>query len=319
MKFIAVIDIGTNSVKLLAAEVSESTGIKKIIHQQKITRLGENFNNDKILKAQPVERTISAMADFKETALSLGAEKIISIATAALRGAKNPEIFLEKADKISLKPVVLSSKEEGILGRIGASLEFKPENKSLITLDIGGGSTELSCSEEDIVSLPIGAVVITEKFIQTDPPAEKEIQNMEEFIEENLKAIEPFKNFSSPEKKPTLVGVGGTIITLSAINLKLESYISEKIHRSVIPAEKLDEILSQLTRLKLKERKKVAGLEPARADIIVGGGKILQKIMDFLNVKKCHVSEFNLLQGILAVTEFNNVSGCPSSLKDKLA
>ena len=116
-----------------------------------------------------------------------------------------------------------------------------------------------------------------------------------------------------------LVGVGGTIVTISAINLKLESYTSEKIHRSVIPSEKLDEILSQLSSLKLEERKNVAGLEPARADIIVGGGKILQKIMNFLKVKKCHVSEFNLLQGILAVTEFNNLSAYPPLLKEKLA
>ncbi|MCL5773056.1 MAG: hypothetical protein M1536_01560 [Firmicutes bacterium] len=318
MKKIAVIDIGTNSIKLLVAEVSEITGIKKIIHRQKITRLGENFNADKILKSEPIERTISALEDFKTLAISLGAVKIISIATAALRSAKNPEIFLEKSDKISMKPIVLSSKEEGILGRIGASLEFKPENKPLVTLDIGGGSTELSFSEEDAVSLPIGAVVLTEKFIRTDPPAKKEIRSMEKFIGKNLKTLDPFKNFFPPEVKPMLVGVGGTILTISAINLKLESYISEKIHRSVILYEKLDEILSKLSCLKLEERKKVAGLGFRFIADIVGGGKILKKTMDYLNVKKCHVSEFSLLQGILAVTELKNVSTCTPALKEKL-
>ncbi|MDN5332193.1 MAG: exopolyphosphatase / guanosine-5-triphosphate,3-diphosphate pyrophosphatase [Tepidanaerobacteraceae bacterium] len=296
----AVIDLGSNSVRLLVAEM-EGRKINPIFKDLVTTRLGENVAKNGILGQESVENTMSAVMGFKNKAMAFGCQRIIAFATSAVREAKNGGEFLEKLrQRTGLEVRLLSGQEEARLSFIGAKELLKVEGQALV-IDIGGGSTELALGEREIKleeSLPMGAVRWTRQFLKSDPPKNEEIAALQLEARKLLSGFK--KSFESMKaERVTAIGVGGTFTTLSAIFHELEEYHWSKVHGSILEFEAVEEMTKNLCSLDLSERKKIPGLLPERADIIAAGALIALEIMRFLGLKSIVVSEADLMEGIL--------------------
>ena len=210
--------------------------------------------------------------------------KIFAIGTKALRIAKNRDVFLRECTKIGLTPKIISGKEEARLAYLGGTYDTRVNNTAVI--DIGGGSTEVVyCNPK---SFPVGAVTLTEKFMKSDPPTNLEIINMRGYI---IKRIQRINNI----KVKTLIGVGGTITTLAAINNK--SFTN--IHKTILPQAQIKNIFEKLSTMPIIKRRKIKGLTPKRADIIIAGTLILMEAMKILRTEKVIVSTKGIRHGLL--------------------
>ncbi len=297
---LASIDIGTNSVRLMVVEKRESC-LKTLYRGTKITRLGEGVNKKQVLSDSAIERTILVLKEYKEIVEDYGAEKIKVAATSAMRDSKNALVFIGKVKKeVGLNVGILTGKEEAECSFLGATYGYQQDYQSILVIDIGGGSTELilgspGCLEE-IFSLNIGSVRLTEMFVKHDPPLESEIRLIEDYVCSVGK-----KSFESIGKKKDLfcMGLAGTITTLSAISQRMEIYDSERIHGSKLSFSEIKKILNYLLSKNLTERKNIAGLESGRVDIIIAGAVILKEVMRNLALEEIIVSECDILDGLI--------------------
>ncbi len=300
----ATIDIGTNSMRLLLAEVvdGEFVSREKIINT---TRLGRGIDSSGVISEESIDENITALKKFVEIAEDFKVESIKCIGTAALRNAKNKDIFIDKVNNlIGIEIEIITGDQEALLGYSGVVKGLKSSelvNETLLIIDIGGGSTEFIMGDFDKIfyrkSVDVGALLLTEKFISKMPEDDRELKVQRNFIEENIKdVIEEIKKIG---RDFNLIGIGGTITSTSAINQKLEKYSMDKIHNSVVS---LDDIIGQFNFIKRKsldERRLIAGLQPKRAEIILTGEMILISIMTMLEIDNIRISEFDNLEGLI--------------------
>lgn len=298
MNKIAAIDIGTNSVRLLIVEFVGAL-FNPILKCLETTRLGAGVDSRGFLSAASMDKTFRVVETFKEKAISMGAEDMFALATSAVRDALNGRDFIRRVENLGLKIEILSGEDEAKLGFSGASLVPGLTGKKIIAVDIGGGSTELILGKNHqidfLTSIDIGAVRLTEKFIKNDPPTKEEIHAVKKYVNNKLKEIE----HQISDKNIFMVGIGGTITSLAAITQQLTEYKRELIHKSILSKSMVERTMRRLVGIKLKEREKIPGLQPKRADIIIAGIVILDEIMDFLNQKSLMVSEWDNLEGAI--------------------
>jgi len=279
----AVIDIGTNSVRVLAGVFRDGRFIEQY-RELKTTRLGEGINSG-YLKSEAIKRTLNAVVEFYEKAKSF-TEEVAIFATSAARDAKNQQEFSQKVLEATGKHVeILSGEQEAYYSYQGVRLSL-PHLDEPTVLDLGGGSIEFIWQEQGKTkyqSLPVGAVRLKET---RDP-------------ESILKVLRDFVFRRKAFLKEPLVAVGGTATTLAAIDLQLEQYDPQKVEGHELSLKRLLEIHDNLAKLTLEERKKVKGLLPERADIIVYGSKILIEVLNTSNLPGLIVGEGDLLLGRL--------------------
>lgn len=300
---IGAIDIGTNSMRLLIADYEDGN----LLNREKFvntTRIGEGVDKKGYISQEAIQRNIDGLIDFNRMCKDRKCEKVYCIGTSALRDSKNGDDFIQLAkNKADIDVEIISGKEESTLGFIGVAeglTDRLKEEESILVLDIGGGSTEFILGNLKGIkfnkSENIGAVRMTEKFLKADPISEEEFKSMIRFIEEQINdTIEFLKN----KKIDKVVGIGGTITSISAINQELETYSMEKIHNSSVDIEKVEKILQNLKKMTLNDKKNLKGLQPKRADIITSGVKILQIIMKKIEIKNIIVSEYDNLEGLI--------------------
>lgn len=293
----AVVDIGTNSTRLYIADVGKE--IKRIEKQTVITRLGKAVDRDRKLSAEAMKRNIEVLLDFKKIARSYSINEIQGIATSAVRDASNREEFLNMVrDKTGIDIYLISGEEEARLGFLGASSVLNGECG--IVIDIGGGSTEFIYGEKGRIitskSVNIGAVRMTERFLNGDSITLDAMDKARAYIRNEISSI--VSKISSFGLFP-LAGIGGTATTLAAIDQGLLLYDIDKVHHYKLYKENLDSIFQRLSCLSLEERKKIAGLQPERADIIVAGTLILKIIMEEFHSNYITISECDNLDGYL--------------------
>ena len=222
--------------------------------------------------------------------------------TSALRDSKNGQDFVNRAKELTNIDVkIICGEEESNLGFMGV-LEGAGGDKSnyILVLDIGGGSTEFIVGNEDGIkfckSENVGALRMTEKFITTDPISDEEFNKMSDFIEKTISStLDKIKGMHVSK----LVGIGGAITSLSAMNQQLEVYSMEKVHNSVVTKKDLEKILQNLKKMTLSDKKTIKGLQPKRADIITAGVKILHIVMEKLEIEKIMISEYDNLEGLI--------------------
>lgn len=294
---VAGIDIGTNSMRLLLADfftTQQASEFKNRSKEVKITRMGKGVDANRIIEPQTFQHNIESFEEFVEKARDKKAEQIFAIGTSALRDAKNGEDFVAVAEKnTGIKINIISGNLEAELGFYGVSQGVN-ENGRILIVDIGGGSTELVIGSqiEGIVfkkSINIGAVRLTDLFGE-------DLNAMTKFI---VSRVENFHDLIKRYAVKRIVGIGGTISTVSAINLSLARYDSDKVHNSKISIKEVEYILDSLAILNVEERKKVVGLQPERADIIVAGVNILLGLMNELEIRNITVSEYDNLEGLI--------------------
>ena len=298
---IGAIDIGTNSMRLLIADYKgdKIENRKKYINT---TRIGQGVDKDGYIKTDALNRNLKALKEFSDKCNEEKCEKIYCMGTSALRDSKNGQDFINKAKELTNIDVkIICGEEESNLGFMGVLNGICGDKKEdILVIDIGGGSTEFVVGNEDGIkfckSKNVGALRMTEKFITTDPIIDEDFNSMERFIEDSISlTINKLKTMEISK----LVGIGGTITSLSAINQQLEIYSMEKIHNSVVTKKDLEKILQNLKNMTLNDKKTLKGLQTKRADIITAGVKILDIVMEKLEIEKIMISEYDNLEGLM--------------------
>lgn len=300
----AAIDIGTVTTRLLVADVGDS-GVHEVVRRSRITHLGEGWSSTGVLSAEGMARTADAVAEFAAEALALGAGRIVAVATSASRDARNSAEFLDRLERVGVRPQIISGSREGYLTFLGATYDIRDQR--VMVVDVGGGSTEMVLGTTAVVdgerrtdieavrSVDVGSRRITEMFLEGDPPTCDEIERASAWVADQL---HPF--FSALRERPAeMVSVAGTATSLAAIELELDPYDPKRVHGYRLNGPSLLDTLDRLALMTLAERRGVTGLEPDRAEVIVAGAIILQSVLAYAGLSSTLVSEHDILYGMM--------------------
>jgi exopolyphosphatase / guanosine-5'-triphosphate,3'-diphosphate pyrophosphatase len=280
---VGVVDLGTNSTRLLVAEVDDGH-VEEVARHTQITRLGEGVDERRKLLPLPIARVRNVLADYRRELEELGAERVLAIGTSAIRDAENGEAFLGEVEwSYGFATRLLSGSDEAQLTRRGVANGRELGDDTLV-LDVGGGSTELITARER-TSLDVGSVRLTERHLHSDPPTDEELEAAARAVRDELPFLEP----------DGAIGVAGTITTLAA--LELGGYDPHRVHGYRLSREGVGAQLDRLASLPLAQRRELAGLEPERAPVIVSGAVIVREVLDRYGLAGLEVSERDILHG----------------------
>ncbi|MCP9958700.1 Ppx/GppA phosphatase family protein [Streptomyces sudanensis] len=299
MTRVAAVDCGTNSIRLLVADVDPDAGtLVDLDRRMTVVRLGQGVDRTGRLAPEALERTFAACRQYAALIRELGAEKVRFVATSASRDAENREDFVRGVQEIlGVEPEVVTGRQEAEFSFTGATRELAGTDEYLV-VDIGGGSTEFVVGTghvEAARSVDIGCVRLTERHVRHDPPAPDEVAA----IRADVRAAIALAEETVPLREArTLVGLAGSVTTVAAIALGLAEYDSAAIHRSRIPYERVAEVSDRLLAMTHKERAAIPVMHPGRVDVIVSGALVLREIMEHVGAREVVVSEHDILDGI---------------------
>ena len=296
-KRVAVVDIGTNSTRLLVADVA-GDDVVEVERRSRVTRLGRGVDLSGQLAAEAVEAVCAAVADYVAIVEEADVETVTAIATSAVRDADNGDAFVaELRERFALSARVLGGDEEARLTYLGATAGDPPTVPTLV-IDIGGGSTELivgTGSQIDFhASLQTGVVRHTERHLLSDPPAASTLEALAEDIRGPIEKAAAELRGPAPS---TGIAVAGTPTSLAAIELELDPYDSSLVHGHTLTLPGIQRLLSQLASVPLEERREIVGLHPDRAPTIVAGIVILVETMRAFDLDRIRASEHDILYG----------------------
>jgi exopolyphosphatase/guanosine-5'-triphosphate,3'-diphosphate pyrophosphatase len=294
---VAVIDIGTNSTRLLIADV-EGAGVEEVERRTTVTNMGRGVDHTGMICSDAVDDVCTVIADYKARYEEMGAERVMAIATSAVRDAVNGEAFIaELRERFGLNAQLLTGEEEAHLTYLGAT-STRPAEEATLVFDIGGGSTELIVGSGKRVgfhtSLQAGTIRQSERHLTSDPPHPHELEDLAADIRNLIdRAIA-----AQPNGKPVhAIAVAGTPTSLAAIDQELEPYDPGRVHGYHLGMQRIQRMLSKLSSLPLAERLRVPGLHPGRAPTIVTGTVILVQVMRAFGLQEIEVSELDILHG----------------------
>jgi exopolyphosphatase/guanosine-5'-triphosphate,3'-diphosphate pyrophosphatase len=296
---IAAIDIGSNSLKLAIVQAAASDSFTIILQERERVSLGRQTLQNKFLSADAINQSADAIAKFRSMAESRSADSIIAVATASVREADNAADFVsEIKNRTGVTVEVLSSLEEARLIGIAAAQNCNFGDGALMNIDIGGGSTELSLMQGGepykLFSMKLGAVGLTEKFISSNPPKKKDVENIRAEIASALER--PLRKIKG-EIWQVSTGTSGTILNLAALIIFQNGEKSEQ--KPVIALKKLVALNEMLARIPTEERARLPVISPQRAEVIVAGGQILENVMRALKIEILEPCYFALREGVI--------------------
>ncbi|MFE7778016.1 exopolyphosphatase [Streptomyces sp. NPDC057445] len=307
MSRVAAVDCGTNSIRLLVADVTgpdsapggSATGdLTELDRRMTIVRLGQGVDRTGRLAPEALERTFAACREYAEAITAHGAQKVRFVATSASRDAENRDEFVRGVlDILGVEPEVISGDQEAEFSFTGATKEL-PGHEERLVVDIGGGSTEFVIGHghvEAARSVDIGCVRLTERHIKSDPPAPAEVAALRADI---AAALDLAEETVPIREARTLVGLAGSVTTVAAIALGLEEYDSSAIHHSRISRGQVAEVTRGLLSSTHEERAANPVIHPGRVDVIAAGALVLLEIMDRTGIEEVVVSEHDILDGI---------------------
>ena len=295
---VAVVDVGTNSTRLLIADVRDGRIVRELDRRTNVTRLGEGVDESGRLSDEAVGRVLAVCASYREAIDAAGAVRVVAVLTSAVRDAHNGAA-LEQAlrEQFGFEAATITGEREARLTFLGATAA-RPYEVPLMVLDIGGGSTEIvvgSAAEvEFFVSMQIGSVRYTERFLRSDPPAEPQLAACRAAVREGLTAAVAQEIRGRSQAG---IAVAGTPTSFAAIDLVLEPYDRERVDGHRLSHARCEQILAELAALPVAERRNVRGLHPDRAPTIVAGGIILAEAIRLFGLTEIEVSEHDILDG----------------------
>lgn len=298
---IASIDIGTNSIRLLLAEF-DGKHFTNVSKKLQMTRLGKGVNETHLLDQDRINESVDVIVSFCNDAKAFHAEKIVLMATSAVRDAHNSKIFTDEVLKKTGQTIdVIEGSLEAEVGFLGVLLGNSNPSETVLVIDIGGGSTELIVGNKDGIqfakSLNIGAVRLTGAYIKHDPVQHEETIKILEVIKSILADVSEEIN---RYKIDTVIGIGGTATTYASMVHEVTQYSREVVHGLNVTLPELERFNRLLSELNNEQRKAIKGLEPKRADIIYVGGLILQSVMKMIGKEVFSVSDYDNLEGYIA-------------------
>jgi exopolyphosphatase/guanosine-5'-triphosphate,3'-diphosphate pyrophosphatase len=297
---VAAIDCGTNSVRLLIADVEDGK-LTDLDRRMEIVRLGQGVDQTGVLAPEALERTFKAMRGYADLIERHGAEKTRVVATSATRDARNRSEFVSGVLEIfGVAPEVVSGEEEAHLSFVGATRELaeRRQIRPYLVVDIGGGSTEFVVGSSNVTaakSVDIGCVRMTERHLQGDPPSPEQFAAAVADIDSALRAV---REVVPVDESRTLVGLAGSVTTVAGMALDLPAYDATRIHLSRITADKVHAITKRLMHATRAERAAVPVMHPGRVDVIAAGALILDRTMREFGFGAVVVSEHDILDGI---------------------
>ena len=294
---VAVVDIGTNSTRMLIGDVADGR-VDEVERRTAVTNLGRGVDHANCLSSDAIEDVCTAVADYISTYEDLGADRVAALATSAVRDATNGEAFLaELRERFALNSRILSGGEEAWLTYRGASFN-RPSADGTLIVDIGGGSTELVVgSGSDLsfhASLQAGTVRHSERHLISDPP---DTHQLEDLAADVRNLVEEAVAADAWGHAAHSIAVAGTPTSLAAIDQELDPYDSSRVHGYRLGMQAVQRMLSRLASMPLAERLRVPGLHPGRAPTIVAGTVILAQVMRAFGVSEVEVSERDILHG----------------------
>jgi exopolyphosphatase / guanosine-5'-triphosphate,3'-diphosphate pyrophosphatase len=303
MTRVAAVDIGTNSTRLLVADV-EGRGadarVSQIQREMRITRLGAGVDADRTLRPEAIERTVSVLREYGEIIERLGATRVRAAATSASRDARNRDEFFDPATEAlrGVRPELLAGEEEAALSFLGATAGLR-EQAPYLVVDVGGGSTEFvvgTDKPEGLISVDVGCVRLTEQFLHGDPPEPEELSNAVSAVRDHLADVG--REVPGVARAATLVGLAGTVTTLAAVELGLTRYDPEAVHHFRLSRQAAEDVFRTLATEPIAQRRHNPGLDPGRVDVIVGGAVIVVSILRHFGFPEMLVSESDILDGL---------------------
>jgi exopolyphosphatase / guanosine-5'-triphosphate,3'-diphosphate pyrophosphatase len=294
---VAVVDIGTNSTRLLIADV-DGGRVSEVERRTTVTNMGRGVDHTGTICSDAIEDVCAVIAEYKARYEELGAERVLAIATSSVRDAVNGEAFVaELRERFDLDAQLLTGEEEAHLTYLGATAHRSAEERTLV-FDIGGGSTELVVGSGHEVgfhtSLQAGTIRQSERHLTSDPPDPHELEDLAAEIRHLIERAVA----AHPEARPSrAIAVAGTPTSLAAIDQQLEPYDPGRVHGYRLGMRRIQRMLSRLSGLPLAERLRVPGLQPGRAPTIVAGTVILVQVMRAFGLEEVEVSELDILHG----------------------
>lgn len=307
----ATIDIGSNTVLLLIASIGKEGEIIPLLEKAEITRLGQSQSQSpadasfRALHPEAMERTLKVLRQYTDLCHRNQVEGIACVGTEALRRAYNSNTLVRQIEEsCGFKVEIIPGKKEAELAYLSAMLDFREVYPNLVVVDIGGGSTELIWETEttesraklQMISMKMGSVRLTERFIRTDPVSSEEFDYLSDLIETKLN--EDLSILPLPKHPLTLIGLAGTVTTLSSIAQKLKTYDSKKVQGSTLTLSQLEKTIEELKKKNLEEKKQIVGIEPKRADVLLAGAMILEAVMKKFKAKQVVVSDHGIRYGL---------------------
>jgi exopolyphosphatase / guanosine-5'-triphosphate,3'-diphosphate pyrophosphatase len=300
MSTVAVVDIGSNSIRLLIADTTDDGQITELDRQANVTRLGQGVDTSNKLADEAMQRTYKVLADYAERIDKYDCDTKIAVLTSAVRDSDNGQEFAQTIkERYGLTPHVLKGDEEARLTYLGATSGRDPHDTTpTLVLDIGGGSTELIIgSGPEVrfsVSTQAGVVRQTERHLHDDPPTQEQMDALSSDVRKILKDNVP-EEFRTAVKKG--IAVAGTATSLAAIAQHLDPYDPEKVHGYELSTDECDRILGELKTMTLAQRREVPGLHPDRAPTIIAGVLIFKEVVQLFGLTTIEVSEHDILRG----------------------
>ncbi len=301
MTRVAAVDCGTNSIRLLVADVVGET-LVDVSRRMIVVRLGEGVDRTGEFSSAAIGRTLDALRDYTDELRALGAERVRMVATSAARDAANSADFLDAATEVlGVRPEIISGDEEARLSFLGATRGLPADagnGAPFLVVDIGGGSTEFVLGTDEVsaaCSVDIGCVRLTERSLPSDPPTAQEIEAASALIDSLVaQAAEtvPLRDAA------TLVAVAGSATTVAAVALGLQGYDPVAIHASVLAAIQVHEVTDELLAMTRARRAALSVMHPGRVDVIGAGALILSRIVELTDVDEVVISEHDILDGI---------------------
>ncbi len=298
---VAAIDCGTNSLRLLIAEIAGDR-LRDVVRRMEVVRLGAGVDRTGRLAPDALERTLRVLSDYAAQCDRYGVERSRMVATSATRDASNQAEFVTGVHEIlGVEPEVLTGSEEAALSFLGATRELAGSaavRAPYLVVDIGGGSTEFALgadAAEASISTDVGCVRLTERHFAADPPVREHVAAAAADVD---RALEEVREVLDPRRAASLLGLAGTVTTVAGIALDLPGYDPDRIHHSRLPARDVHRIASDLLAAGHDERAAIPVMHPGRVDVIAAGALILDRIVAGFGFAEVVVSEHDILDGI---------------------
>lgn len=302
MSRLGAVDIGTNSTRLMVADVDgRDAPLQTIDRRMRITRLGQGVDATRRFAPEAIERTIAVLREYQGALEQHDVTRVRAIATSAARDATNRDDFFAPAREAlgGVELELVSGDEEARLSFLGATTGLDEPSPYLV-VDIGGGSTEFivgTTEPEGSLSVDIGCVRLTEHYLHGDPPTAEELSQAVSVVRDHLADVA--RELPQVRDARTLIGLAGTITTVAAIEMGLPEYDAEKIHHFRLTKTAAEDVFRTLATESVAQRRHNPGLDPARADVIVGGTIVLVSILRAFGFDEMLVSEADILDGLI--------------------
>jgi exopolyphosphatase/guanosine-5'-triphosphate,3'-diphosphate pyrophosphatase len=302
MTRVAAVDMGTNSTRLLVADIDGRGRDAKLVpieRRTQITRLGQGVDRDRRLHPEAVERTLAVLREYRAVIDELGVERVRATATSASRDASNRDELFDPTERVlGVRPELLAGEAEARLEFLGATAGLTEPGPYLV-VDVGGGSTELivgTDEPEGLCSIDIGCVRLTEQYLHSDPPTAEELSQAVSVVRDQLADVS--RALPAAGRAPTLVGTAGTVWTLAAIELGVDATRSDLIDHFRLTRAAAEDVFRTLATEPVEQRRHNPGLEPGRVDVIVGGAIVVVSVMRHWGYDSLLVSEADILDGL---------------------